>query len=201
MDNRTVELTGEQLLAARKVLKAAKPKGKALDRAIAAIRVTPNQVEFVIPGSAARSQAKTEGTFVVEMPWREFQVVMTERCGTADVVRMRFAEGVFDYNGVTSRSETIRLRNRSDPTEETWIDRVTINKPVDTPTDSASGYPLLTAYRHTRQYGIRQTLGNKHLLRRQLEVEKLLDTVAKKLKPLGLTRSDLETLLDQKLAT
>ena len=199
MDVRQVELTGEQLLTARKILKAALSKKKLQDKAVAAIRVTTDLVEFVIPGAAARSTAKTNGTFVVEMPWREFQVVMTEPCASTDVVRMRFAKGVFDYNGVASRSEAIHVRDRSGPMQGTWASLPAIGKRSDDPTYDALGIPLLSAYRYTRQYGIRQTIGDKGLLRRQMDVEKLLSSVTKKLEPLGITRSDIEGLLDRKL--
>lgn len=201
MNERQVELTGEQLLAARKILKAAAPKKRLQDKAVAAIRVTTDLVEFVIPGAAARSLANTTGTFVVEMPWREFHVVMTEPCAPTDVIHMRFAKGVFDYNGVASRSEAIHVRDRPGPMQGTWASLPAIGKRSDDPTDDAIGHPLLSAYRYTKQYGIRPTLGDKNLLLRQMEVEKLLNMVAKKLQPLGLTRSDLESLLDRKLAT
>lgn len=201
MNDRTVELTGEQLLAARKILKAALPKKKMQDKAVTAIRVTMDLVEFVIPGAAARSPARTTGTFVVEMPWREFHVVLKEPVAPGDVVRLRFANGTFDYNGVASRSETIRVRDsRAVPVPGKWTGLPTISSRADDPTDDALGHPLLSAYRFTKEYGIRPTLGDKNLLLRQMEVEKLLTSVEKKLQPLGITRRDLEEILDRKLA-
>lgn len=200
MDEQQLELTGEQLLAARKILKAAMPKKKLQEKAIAAIRVTTDLVEFVIPGAAARSPAMTSGTFVVEMPWREFHAVMTEPVSPTDVVKMRFTQGSFTYNGVTSRSATIRLReSRSNPKSGESASLPTIHRRNADPSDDAVGRPLLSAYRFTKQYGIRPTLGDKDLLRRQMVVEKLLNTVSEKLEPLGITRCDLEGLLDRKL--
>lgn len=199
--DRTVELSGEQLLAIRKILKAAMPKKKLQGKAVAAIRVTMDLVEFVIPGAAARTPAKTNGTFVVEMPWREFHVVMAEPVGATDVVRMRFANGTFVYNGVASNSETIRVRDSRDvQVPGKWTGLPTSSSRAADPSDDAMGHPLLSAYRFTREYGIRPTLGDKDLLLRQMEVEKLLTSVEKKLEPLGITRRDLEEILDRKLS-
>lgn len=67
------------------------------------------------------------------------------------------------------------------------------------PEAAAVRHPLLAAYQFSRAHGIRSTLGNKDLLRQQLEVESLLDDAAKALRPLGVTRSDLEAIVVSKL--
>lgn len=98
--NRRFELTGEQLQAVRKFLKPALPKKAQQKDSTAQIRVERGVVQFAIPGATTETAASTSGTFVVQMPWREFAVVLTEPVGTT--VTFAFEPGSFTLNGVMS---------------------------------------------------------------------------------------------------
>lgn len=197
---RRFELSGERLKAVRKFLRPALPKKKQQSDASATIRVERGRVQFAIPGATNESDATTTGTFVVQMPWREFQVVMVEPIGDRTKVVFEFEAGAFTFQGVTSRSEAITVMDTAD--SPATFGEPTPSTPRSTnsePTDAAVGHPLLAAYQFTRKYGLRETLGNATLRGQQLKVEELLNVAARLLEPLSISRHDLEGLLVRKL--
>jgi uncharacterized protein YjiS (DUF1127 family) len=61
------------------------------------------------------------------------------------------------------------------------------------------GLPLLGAYVHIRKYGFQPTVDSRALAEQQAQVQAILAKADKLLAPLGLTRADLETILDKRL--
>lgn len=199
---RRFELTGERLKAVRKLLKPALPKKDQQKNANAEIRVERGQVQFAIPGASSTVDATTSGAFVVQMPWREFQVVLDEPINDGSTVVFEFEPGAFLFQGVTSRSKAITIRNTLDSPAAFGEPKSASQKSATSdPTDAAVGHPLLAAYRFTRENGLRETLGNADLRRQQYRVEDLLNDATKLLAPLGITRSDLEGVLERKLGS
>ncbi len=197
---RRFELSSERLMAVRKFLRPALPKKKQQSDASATIRVERGRVQFAIPGATNETDATTTGTFVVQMPWCEFQVVMVEPIGDRTKVVFEFEAGAFTFQGVTSRSKAITVRDTDD--SPATFGEPTPSPPKSTtsePTDAAVGHPLLAAYQFTRKYGLRETLGNATLRRQQHKAEGLINAAARLLEPLGITRSDLEGILARKL--
>jgi hypothetical protein len=200
MTTRRFEITGERLKAVRKFLKPALPKKAQWQNANAEIRVAPGMVQFAIPGATHEVEAATVGSFFVQMPWLEFQVVLTERVADGTPVVFEFEPGVFTFQGVSSRSKAIVVRQTLDspavfgepaPASQMSAISDTLDAPV--------GRPLLAAYRFTLENGLRQTLGNVELRRQQYQVEEIINDALKLLTPLGVTRSDLEGILARKL--
>ena len=195
------EITGEQLKSLSKFLKPALPKKAQWQNANAEIRVTPGRVQFAIPGATHEVKAATVGSFFVQMPWLEFEVVLTERVADGTPVVFEFEPSVFTFQGVSSRSKAIVVRQALDSP-------AAFGEPAPAPhgsaisdtSDAPVGRPLLAAYRFTLENGLRQTLGNVELRRQQYQVEEILSDAVKLLAPLGVTRSDLEGVLARKLA-
>lgn len=201
MTTRRFELTGERLKAVRKFLKPALPKKDQQKNASAVIRVERGRVKFEIPGAASETDATTTGTFVVTMPWREFAIVLAEPIQDGATVVFEFEPGAFSFQGVKSQSKAITLVDSTDAPAPFGDPRPAIPKASrSNPMDAAVGYPLLAAYQFTREHGLRETLGDKALLRQQHRVEGLLSAAAELLAPLGIMRSDLEGVLARKLA-
>lgn len=197
---RRFELTGERLKAMRKFLKPALPKKDQQKNASAVIRVEHGRVQFAIPGATNETDATTTGTFVVQMPWREFQVVLAEPIDDRMTVIFEFDLGAFTFQGVTSRSKAITVRDTTDSPAPFGEPKPSAPRSAASdPTDAAIGHPLLAAYQFTRKYGLHETLGNSTLRRQQRRVEDLLNDATKLLAPLGIKRSDLEGILARKL--
>jgi hypothetical protein len=72
---------------------------------------------------------------------------------------------------------------------------VTIANPLDAPL----GLPLLGAYAYIRKYGLQLHIANQAFVGQQLKVDRLLNKAAALLGPVGVTRQDLERLLDQRV--
>ena len=67
------------------------------------------------------------------------------------------------------------------------------------PADAPMGFPLLGAYAHIRKYGFQPTCLNPNFVQQQADVEKILKKADKLLRPLGLSRLDIEAILDKRL--
>mgnify|MGYP000618978984 CR=1 FL=1 len=56
-----------------------------------------------------------------------------------------------------------------------------------------------SSYKHIRKYGLQPLTVSKTFAAQQVEVDSLLNKVDRLLRPVGITRSDLERLLDRKV--
>jgi len=61
------------------------------------------------------------------------------------------------------------------------------------------GLPLLGAYSYMRKYGFRELIGNKAFVSQELAVINILRKAVDLLEPLGISREDLEKILDERL--
>ena len=202
MTTRRFELTGERLKAVRKFLKPALPKKDQHKNAAAMIRVEHGRVRFEIPGATNEADATTVGRFVVQMPWREFLVVLKEPLSDKATVAFEFQLGAFSFQGVTSQSKAITVKDTAD-TPVPFGEPTPGSPGLDTidPKDAAVGHPLLAAYQFSLEHGICETLGDKALLRQQHRVEAMLKEATELLAPLGIKRSDLEGVLARKMGS
>lgn len=70
---------------------------------------------------------------------------------------------------------------------------------IANPLDAPIGFPLLGAYRYIRTYGLQRSIASQAFVDEQEEVERLLTKADSLLRPLAITRVDLERLLDAKV--
>ena len=133
------------------------------------------------------------------MPWLNWKAAWTEEVPAGAEITFAFAPGEFTCNGVTYRPKRISI---FDPAAGHAIAPAEHGPDIQVTHEAQGafmGLPLVAAYRQTREHGIQPTLMNRMLLRQQHEVERVLEKAEKLLKPLGISRLDLERVLDCKI--
>ena len=60
------------------------------------------------------------------------------------------------------------------------------------------GLPLIAAYSYMKKHGFREFLENRGFVSQEVEVITILRKASELLKPLGITRDDLESILDKR---
>lgn len=210
--------TGCGLNRARKTLKVAFPKKK--QEAVTVIRFTGTQdaLQVTLPGAAERMPAVVSDPFVCEMPWLSFKSIWETPRDDAALLALRFSSGWFEVGDIVTRSPEIILHTSSaEPgaSLEPW--QAELDSPVALPAEEIAprpidprlmdranvpmDLPLLEAYFYLQRYGIRPLMGNERFLKQTEQVDSLLSRADKLLAPLGISRGEIEQLLNQKFGT
>lgn len=204
-------VAGISLTSIRKVLKPALPKKKQEATYLVVITAREGCIKIAIPGAAIDLPAITSGAFVAELPYPQFKFIVTDPFDDGALIRFELAPGLFCVNGIATHSPQILVQSdtaapvepqppfaeASMPPRSREVCEVT---PVlANPLDATVGLPLLAAYAHIRKYGIQPHTVSKTFAAQQVEVNQLLDKAHRILSPVGITRADLERLLDKKV--
>jgi hypothetical protein len=204
-------VAGVSLTSLRKELKPALPKKRQEASYTVVITATATSVTFAITGASVKMPAVASGECVAELPYVQFKNILTEPYDAGALVVFELAPGSFTVNNITTKSPQIVVQQSGTTAEvaatvvsDTAADAEQTPLPApDTviadPADTPMGLPLLAAYKYIRTYGIRRLIANKVLVENQLEVDELLKRADWLLRPVGISRSDLELWLDQKV--
>ncbi len=193
-------VTGPSLMRARKTLKPAYPKKK-LEAAstIEIVSLTLTEVAFQLPGASARVETKLSNLFKCQMPWILFKQTFLDDYSKSESVELKIGAGFFTCGFSTLRSDQIVFQLldsgdtpvKADPQEGA-------DAPMPDLVNAPLGFPLLSAYAYMRKHGFREYLANKGFVQMERDVLFLVSKATKSLEPLGVTREDIEKLIDQK---
>ena len=212
MSNHYFIVAGSALASIRKELKPALPKRRQKESYLVAISSGTNSIKVAVAGGAVTLPAITSGPFLVEVPYLIFEYVLTYRFEKGAVVKFDVAAGSFCVNGMATTSPDIVFNAgivfqtgagapAKSPTSKPPLEPRGVQAlfpVVANPLDGTVGMPLMTAYVHLRKYGLQPHAASATFAAQQAEVDKLLKKAEKLLRPLGVTRADLERLLDGK---
>ncbi len=179
-------------------LKVAFPKKRQWAQAFVVITATPTRVTFGVTGAEVGMPALTSGAFNAEMPLIEFDDLAMRKYDSGDLIDVELSPGCLRVLGITTKSPDIRV-DSSKPGAKGHArePRQVVTNPLDAP----MGLPLLGAYAYIRRHGVQLTLANKVFVQQQIEANRILEKAGKLLVPLGLSRSDLETILDKRVVS
>jgi hypothetical protein len=209
MANHYFIVAGISLTSIQKELKPALPKRRQKESYLVVISATTNSIKIAVAGGAITLPAITSGPFLVELPYRIFEFVLTYPFEKGAVVRFEVAVGSFCVNGMATTSPDIVFKDdagmpakpppspTTTPPLEPRASQATFPIIAD-PLDAMVGMPLVTAYVHLRKYGLQPHAASPTFATQQMEVDGLLKKAEKLMHPLGITRADLERLLDRK---
>ena len=205
-------VAGISLTSIRKELKPALPKKRQEASYLAVITATAKSVKVAIAGAAVELPAMTSGPFIAELPYVQFKFILTDPFEDGALIRCELAAGSFSFNGMVTKSPHILVRSgeggatAAQPASSAAasVTPSALAAPAATPVianplDATVGLPLLTAYLHLRKYGVQHFAASPTFASQQVEVDKLLNRADRLLRPVGITRSDLERLLDRKV--
>lgn len=211
--------TGSGLNRARKTLKVTFPKKK--QEAVTVLRFTGTQdaLQMSLPGAADSMPALVSGPFVCEIPWLSFKFIWETPRDDRELLTLRFSSGWFEVGGMRTQTPGIIVYTHSaEPGAslaawEAELDSagapenaiaapptaaLPVTAPPIDPADVPMDLPLLEAYFYLKQYGIRPLMGNQRFLKQTEQVDHLLKRAGKLLAPLGISRREIEQLIDQK---
>lgn len=199
----------------KKHLRVAFPKKKQESTTSIVVAGKQDELVFSLPGAAYELPALVTDPFRCEIPWLLFKNVFGMVFEDTELVQFEFAAGWFKIGSMVTRSSSIGVQptNSDSKLDSSPLatklmqdgDPVTADNPEDPvpdipdPADTPLGLPLLVAYAYIKKYGIQRGIVNQTFVKQQLEVERLLKRTNSLLAPLGLSRSDIERLVDQKL--
>lgn len=200
------------LTSIRKELKPALPKKRQESSYRVVITATEDKIRIAIPGAATFFPAITSGPFVAEVPYVLFKCIMEGTFDPDAPVKCELVPGCLCVNGMATSSSQIIVRPGEStpaaaassspataPATSENSDPAAAPPAIPDPLDATIGLPLLIAYKYIRQYGIHQFTASKTFAAQQKEVDALLKKVERLLSPVGITRSDLERILDRKV--
>jgi hypothetical protein len=191
-------IPGVSLKAIRKELKLALPKKRQESSSTVLITALPASVKIAIAGAVIELPAVTSGPFMAELPYVQFKFILTDPFDDGALFKCEFSSGSFSFNGLVTRSSQIMYQPGAIVEAPALQASAEAASTMSNPLDATVGLPLLAAYVHLRKYGINPLAVNKTFVSQQMEVDKLLKTVDRMLRPIGITRSDLESLLDRR---
>lgn len=190
-------VAGISLRKAFRTLKPAYPKKKDMSCARVVISASFNKVTFALIGAEVGMPAFVDAPFTAEIPFTEFMQISADAIEDGQLISFEFSQGSIRVLGVTSKSPQIRVRSATDGADDnpsTPAEPVILN-PMDIPI----GLPqLLGIYAYIRRFG-KHSSADLDFMSRQEELENILKRAEKLLEPLGLSRSDVESLLDKKI--
>lgn len=201
---------GSGLNQARKTLKIGFPKKR--DEGVTSIRITArkDELEFSLPGTAYSTPAMVAAPFSCSIPWLKIKTILDLKHDERALVQLQFAAGWFDIGGMITRSDAILISSGENAPGQApgdlfgQMDSEDVEAPQNAPTrhvrpaDVSMNLPLLEAYFYIKQYGIRPYIGNQQFLKQKTRVDNLLNQAGSQLSHLGLSRNDLERLIDEK---
>ena len=205
-------VAGISLTSIRKELKPALPKKRQEASYLVVITTTATSVKVAIAGAAVELPAMTSGPFIVQLPYTHFKFILTDPFDPGTLFRCELAAGSFSFNGMVIKSPQILVQwgavgaaaaqaasPAAAPVTPDPLDAPVATPIISNPLDATVGLPLLAAYAYIRKYGIHHFTASKTFASQQVEVDDLLNKVDRLLRPVGITRSDLERLLDRKV--
>lgn len=199
-------VAGVSLKSIQKDLKPALPRRRQKNACSVVITTAAESVKLAIAGAAIQLPAIASGSFTAEVPYHLFEFVLTYPYENGALVRFELGPGLFSVNGMATKSTDVvfnvggtapsarRPVAQSQSTPETPAAIPAIANPLD----ATIGLPLMTAYIHLRKFGFQPYAANHNFYLQQIEVDQILKKVDRALRPLGITRSDLECLLDKR---
>jgi hypothetical protein len=208
-------VSGAAFIRARKNLKPAYPKKKQIATAMVGfVATSTNEVSIQLAGASAKMPAIVSRSFTAQMPWMFFQQLVTEQFDDAATIQFQVCNGVFKYGDTSLKSSQILFRAEKIEAKGI-VDDVGAKVPTEIqpqPNLESSddpplpdlmsaplGLPLLGAYSYRRKYGFRELLGNRAFVSQEIEVITILRKAGDLLRPLGISREDLETMIDERL--
>jgi hypothetical protein len=193
------KILAEDLRQALHGLKPAFPKRGKVPATLLTIHVTPAKVRFVLAGAEISKPAAASYAFTAEIPLQHLRLIAKEEYRKGASITFEIGTGFLRVNNITTNSPEIIVCGPAAMPSSAESDPGYPDRPDNL--DAAVGFPLLTAYAFTRKRGTKKLdTDNRQSVEDQLMVDSILKRAAKTLRPLGLTREDIEALLDRKLA-
>jgi len=192
-------VAGISVTSLRKKLRPALPKKtqEACYRIV--IKATDSHVTFAIAGAAVKVPAVTSGPFVAELPYLVFKSVLSDPYDDGAMVVFEFTAGSFVINSITTKTSGIIVQTSDDAASASPSSPSAPPPVITDPLDACVGLPLIAAYKYIRKYGLHVRVASKTFAAQQVEVDNLLSRAGSMLWPVGITRTDLEHLLDRKI--
>lgn len=206
-------VAGGGLKLAQKTLRVAFPKKKQEPLTSVLISGRKDTLTFSLPGASCDIPALVTEAFVCEIPWLTFKTSFTSKHEDHALLRFEFSVGWFKFGDVLVRSDSIVFpttdegRNSSDknviPNLDSTASKTPVNsRPMETnPADVPMELPLLRAHFYVKQFGVRRFIGNRPFVRQQIQVERLLNQAERLLAPVGVSRTDIEQIIDEKFGS
>ena len=186
-------VAGLSLRTCLKKLKPAFPKKKDFVNTKIHLSGAATKLTVSLPGAAVGMPALVTQPFEAEIPFQAFFMTLTDERDDGEIVTFELAPGRFTTCGVSSCSPAVRAQSAvSQAGHEPPA-------PMMNPMDAAVGALLLPAYAHIRRYGLQLSTADRILAQQQLQVQRILDNLHVLLAPLGLTRLDIQRILDQRI--
>ncbi|MCU0711570.1 MAG: hypothetical protein MUC43_05890 [Pirellula sp.] len=193
-------VVGAALMRARKSLKPAYPKKKQeANTPMGIVAISNTEVAFQLPGASARVETNVSPLFKFQLPWLVFKQTLLDDYSKCDSVELKVGPGFFTCGILTLRSEQIVFQTvHSDSEALEASHEQTDVAPLPDLANSYLGFPLLTAYSYMRKHGFREHLVNQGFVQMERDVLYLVSKATTALEPLGITREDIEQLIDKK---
>jgi|GEM_PF-4914099 len=192
-------VAGAAMASLRKRLRVALPQRRQPASCHVIMTAADNRVTFAVVGAVIEVQAVTTGAFTADVPYSLFKPALTDPYDDAAMIVFEFHMGSFAVNGVRTTSPDIILRLGQGTGGTSHVPSIVASPAIPDEFDTPIGLPLIAAYKHIRKYGRTVDTASRTFAQQQVEVDALLTRAGKLLMPVGLTKTDLEDLLDRKL--
>jgi len=194
-------ITGKDLKRAIEKLKTAFPrKKKEINARSVVISTSPGKVTFSIVGASVDIPGQSNDVFTAEIPFIEFKMIREDPYKSKEELLFQFSPGSLTFRGIPTKSPAIHVTGgENNPGRLPLSTPPTPSKSFLDPADSPIGMPLLGAYAYMKKYGYQPAVANKVFAHQQQEVQTILDKADKLLEPLGISRDDLEAMIDKRL--
>lgn len=190
-------VTGKAFREGLRKLKPAFPRKGEVSQDAVVISTSSGKATFTLVGAAINIPAETNGAFTVELPLGELRMIMSDRFKDSDQLAFEFSPGRMIFRGLAVKLPALRVVQGS--TAATPGSPSGARSAIIDPAESPMGLPLLGVYAYVRKHGHHWAAGNRGFAEQQMQVETILNKAEKLLTPLGLSRADLEALLDRRL--
>lgn len=190
-------VTGKELRQGIRKLKPAFPRKGEVSQYAVVISTSPGKVTFTLVGAAVDVPAEANGAFTVELPLGELKMIMSDRFKDSDQLAFEFSPGRMTFRGFTLKLSAIRVVQGNVVASARSPSGA--GSAIMDPAESPMGLPLLGVYAYVRKHGHHWAAGNRDFAEQQMQVETILTKAEKLLTPLGLSRADLEAVLDRRL--
>ncbi len=194
-------IVGKDLKRAIEKLKPAFPrKKKDINERSFVISTSPGKVTFSIVGASVDIPGQSNGVFTAEIPFIEFKMIREDPYKSKEELLFEFSPGLLTFRGITTKSPAIHvIAGTNNPGTLPPKTQAEPSMPYVNPVDTPVGMPLLGAYAYMKKYGFQPTVADINFARQQAEVIAILDRAHKLLEPLGISRDDLEVIIDRRL--
>jgi hypothetical protein len=189
-------VSGIALRKSFRKLKPAYPSKKNADATRATICGDSGCVTLGLPGAAVGMPALVERPFAAEVPFNDLQMIATESYDDVAVIAFEIGTGSLCVHNITTRSPKIVVQPNTSAPAAPGDDRLPPPPAMSNPMDASIGLPLLAAFAYMRKYGINLGAGSFEFAQQQIEVDTILDRAEKLLKPLGVRRAGIETMIE-----